>query len=125
MGHHHRKNRIKEQPQQPQVDSQQNAAQNPFGNMDLSSMLGSLNLDNIDLSKIDMDKVQSVMNKIKLPENSSGSGPINSNNGSDPRINLLNSLKGILPGNRAKTVDNITKFLQLGQLMNNHRSTKH
>jgi hypothetical protein len=122
MGHHHRKNRIKEQ---PQVEQSQNTTSNTFGNMDLSSMLGNLNLNDIDLSKIDMDKVQSIMNNIKNTDNSQEGNRADSITGNDPRINMLNSLKSILPGDRGKTLDSITKFLQFGQLINKRRSKKH
>jgi hypothetical protein len=115
MGHHHRKNRIQSETQ-PKMSQDLNT--NPLANIDLSSMLGNLNLDNIDLSKIDMNKVQSIMDKIKLPENTSEGTPGNLKNGTDSRINFLNSLKSMLPTRRAKTMDSVTKFIQIAQLMN-------
>ena len=117
MGHHHRKNR-------PEVETRPtenaNTNTNPLGNMDLSSMLGNFNLDNIDLSKIDFNKVQSMMQNIKLPDNI-GSGE-NGTKAADPRIALLNSLKGVLPPGRSKTMDTVTKFIQLTSLLGSKRS---
>lgn len=113
MGHHHKKNRT------PITDNLPQAVEsNAPSNMDLSSMLGNLNLGNVDLSKVDMNKVQSMMNKISPQTTRANNTPNNNRNLMDSRIELLNSLKSILPSKRAKTMDSITKFIQITQLMN-------
>ena len=122
MGHHHRKNRPEVQASTSEnvnTNTNTNTNTNPLGNVDLASMLGNFNLDNVDMSKIDFNKVQSMMQKIKLPDNMS-SGESGSKAG-DPRLDFLSSLKGILPPGRSKTMDNVTKFIQLTSLM----SSKH
>lgn len=117
MGHHHRKDKTTQEKQTaPSNDS------NALNNVDFSSMLGNLNLDNVDLSKIDMNKVKSIMDRIRLPEGADNSGSSNGSNGLDPRINLINSLKELMPSKRARTMDNISKFLQLSQILNNSRN---
>jgi hypothetical protein len=118
MGHHHRRNRNQERPEN---EIPQNTNNNPLGNMDISSMLGNLNLDNVDLSKIDMSKVQSMMDKITIPKGSSESPSGSPNNGNDARINILNSLKAIMPARRARSMDSLSKFIQLAQLINPNR----
>lgn len=120
MGHHHRRNRSQSI---QQTNLPQTTNSNPLANMDLTSMLGNLNLDNIDLSKIDLTKVQSIMDKIKLPETTTLNNGATSNSEYDKRMNLLNSLKVLLPANRARTMDSVTKFFQLTKLMNNKRSS--
>lgn len=125
MSHHHKKRRPTGEESLPQ---NVNENINPLGNLDFSSMLGNLNLDSVDFSKIDMNKVQSMMQNIKLPEASSEGTPGKQKNGLDPRISFLNSLKALLPGNRAKTVDDVTKFIQISQIFRpkqaNKRSSK-
>jgi hypothetical protein len=121
MGHHHRKNRpAAESTASAGASTAENSNTNPSGNMDFASMLGNLNMDNFDLSKVDFNKVQSMMQKIKLPDNI-GSGA-NSTNGADPRLAFLNSLKGVLPPGRSKTMDNVTKFIQLTSLISSKKS---
>lgn len=117
MGHHHKKRGSKKD-QSPIMESNSN---NQFENIDISSILGNLNLDNIDLSKIDMKKVQSILEKVKLPE---GSNSYNSESKRDPKTDLLNSLKAMLPPDRARTMDNISRLLQLTQLMNKASSNR-
>ena len=119
MGHHHRKSRNQSTQSTPQTNLPVTVNSNPLANMDLTSMLGNLNLDSIDLSKIDLTKVQSIMEKIKTPEISSSSEGVVSSNEYDKKMNLLNSLKVLLPAERAKTMDNVTKFFQLTKLMKN------
>jgi hypothetical protein len=115
MGHHHKKHRPEAQASAPE-----NANPTPSGNTDFASMLGNFNLDNIDMSKIDFNKVQSMMQKIKLPDNI-GAGE-NGTSGADPRLAFLSSLKGILPPGRSKTMDNVTKFIQITSLIRPKRS---
>jgi hypothetical protein len=121
MGHHHRRNRNQERPEN---DVAQNTNNNPIGNMDISSMLGNLNLDNIDLSKIDMNKVQSMMDKISIPKSTPEAPSGSPGTGIDPRMNFLNSLKGILPARRARSMDSITKFFTIAQLFSNTKGAK-
>lgn len=117
MGHHHRKNKSV-----PSNNLNSSNGESTNNNFDLSSMLGNLNFDNVDLSKIDMNKVKSIMDRIKLPETADKGSPISGNSSLDTRINLINSLKELMPTRRAKTMDNITKFLQISQLLSNNRN---
>ena len=125
MGHHHRKNRNEAPSSTPENNNSNNTSNNnPLGNIDLSSILGNFNLDNIDFSKIDFNKVQSAMKNMKLPENGNTGNGEHTSSYSDPRISFLNSLKGLLPPGRSKTMDNITKFIQLTSMVNNVRNPR-
>lgn len=122
MGHHHKKNRIA---QSENISENSEVSSNLFGNMDMSSMLGNMNFNNIDFSKIDMNKVKSMMDQMKLPEVAPKPvqepikpSPGNVKTDADPRLNFLYSLKAMLPAKRAKTLDGVTKFIELAQLMN-------
>jgi predicted component of type VI protein secretion system len=116
MGHHHHKNKSVEK---VTTNPPENSTQE---NNDLLSMLSSFNINNLDFSKIDMNKVKSMMNNIKLPDSISSQGAGTNSNG-DARINLINSLKEFMPTKRARAMDNITKLLQITQLLNNNRNT--
>jgi hypothetical protein len=120
MGHHHRRNRNQESPN-PDLSQNTNNNNNPLGNMDISSMLGNLNLNNIDLSKVDMSKVQSMMNKMSVPQSTPESPSGSPDIGIDPSMNFLNSLRAIMPAKRSKSMDSITKFFKIAQLLNSAR----
>lgn len=125
MGHHHRKNKSTDSASIERGESsQQESGANQF---DFSSMLGGLNFDNVDFSKIDMNKVKSIMDKIKLPDEGQDSGSTRATPGGryDPRINLINSLKELMPSRRARTMDNISRFLQISQLLGVNRNISH
>jgi hypothetical protein len=130
MGHHHRKHKGKYKGNSTANSPPIENASNNKSNIDLGAMLQNLNLNDVDLSKIDMNKVQSIMDKMNVPQagksennTSDGDNTFNGiiNNLNDPRIYILNSIKEALPRKKAKKIERITKLLQMTNAMNNKR----
>jgi hypothetical protein len=130
MGHHQRKHKGKYKGNSTANSPPIENASNNKSNIDLGAMLQNLNLNDVDLSKIDMNKVQSIMDKMNVPQagksennTSDGDNTFNGiiNNLNDPRIYILNSIKEALPRKKAKKIERITKLLQMTNAMNNKR----